>query len=337
MTHYIPLFGTLHGMFYDPVTNMFIGDGPSHSTPERPDGSMPCLPDNADATTATPAAATVAATGATGAIAPQATPFTMNPDDTLHIQTRSFIYDLNVVRQPLEDPHPSSYVAARDNLYPAGRAPNKRLFFCRCTGEWLPNRHECDRGPLEDMPDQSGLAVRPDAQLPEGWVTHRIVIDPRMYPGGVAPVQTAAGPMVGEQRAKIFTPVAETGFHSSMTAEIGAAYEVSQSPANRHQIVEIGHEPARNDVDAPVPTSPTPASHPRSEFYLIRSAPASDSAISLIIISAASASSTQGRSSRNGPSTGTPTRTRGGPAQMVGGQRRRGKGTHKIGRGGSHA
>lgn len=262
----------------------------------------------------------------------------------LHIQTRSFIYDLNVVRQPFEDPHPSSNFAVSDNLYPAGRVPSKRLFFCRCAGKWLLDRHKCDRGLLEDMPDQSGLAVRSAAQLPEGWVTHRVVVDPRMYPGGVTPVQTTAGPMVGGQPAKFFTPVAETRTHPSITtADVTATHEAPQNPGNRHQIVDIEHEPAISEVDdtpVPVPTSPAPvpASRPRSEIYIVRSSPESDSAFSLIIISPTPEAPAQSRSPRIGPSSGTLTRTRGaGPAVMIGGQRRRGKAIHKGGRGSSHA
>ncbi|KAI4270624.1 MAG: hypothetical protein L6R38_007070 [Xanthoria sp. 2 TBL-2021] len=40
-THWIPIYGAGHGMFYDPITKLFHGDGPPRPDLERSDGSMP--------------------------------------------------------------------------------------------------------------------------------------------------------------------------------------------------------------------------------------------------------------------------------------------------------
>ncbi|KAL8785170.1 MAG: hypothetical protein Q9213_003516 [Squamulea squamosa] len=40
-THWIPIYGAGHGIFYDPVTKLFYGDGPPRPGLERSDGSMP--------------------------------------------------------------------------------------------------------------------------------------------------------------------------------------------------------------------------------------------------------------------------------------------------------
>ncbi|KAL8909917.1 MAG: hypothetical protein Q9171_004773 [Xanthocarpia ochracea] len=40
-THWIPIYGAGHGMFYDPLTKLFYGDGAPRPDLERPDGSMP--------------------------------------------------------------------------------------------------------------------------------------------------------------------------------------------------------------------------------------------------------------------------------------------------------
>ncbi|KAL8675196.1 MAG: hypothetical protein Q9168_000449 [Polycauliona sp. 1 TL-2023] len=40
-THWIPIYGAGHGLFYDPTHKLFHGDGPPRLDLERPDGSMP--------------------------------------------------------------------------------------------------------------------------------------------------------------------------------------------------------------------------------------------------------------------------------------------------------
>ncbi|KAL8850602.1 MAG: hypothetical protein Q9221_004472 [Calogaya cf. arnoldii] len=40
-THWIPIYGAGHGIFYDPITKLFYGDGPPRPEIERPDNSMP--------------------------------------------------------------------------------------------------------------------------------------------------------------------------------------------------------------------------------------------------------------------------------------------------------
>lgn len=287
-SHYIPLYGSLHGMFYDPIIKMFVGDGLPRPTPERPDGSMPCIPEgtvtnavNAPTTSNTAVMAGVATAGSESRPAPRR----KNPDDALHIQPRSFIDDFNVVPQPVEGgSHSLGDSASDDETYPAGRSPNKKLYFCRCTGEWLPNRHECNRGPLENMPEQSGLAITSRTQLPDGWVTHRVVVDPRMYPGGVMPEQTAAGPMVGGQPAKYFTPVSETGTDPRTAEAARAAALAIMQNRGASQVRAMQRGAASNNANAPVPPSSNlslpirfEANQPQTQV------PANDSADSSVI------------------------------------------------------
>ncbi len=374
-SHYIPLCGALHGMFFDPITNLFVGDGPPRPTPERPDGSMPCFPETAEATASTTATTATSATTATLATTPavtnagQAGPIKTHPDDALHIQTRDFIERLNVAPQSEEGFDQLSHLAPNDNVYPAGRAPNKKLFFCRCTGEWLADKHECDRGPFEDMPEQSGLAIRSAAELPEGWVTHRIVADPRMYPGGVAPAETAAGPTVGGLPAKYFTPVAETGTDPRTVAGWIDASGPAPRRQTTHPVPATQPEPASSEADAQIPGSSLGISaiSTRSEYIQPQNATTSDDnpdnpVPDLSDLSVEPTITTESENSRSGPvpelstlaaepaikppesdsscsgpSAGNPTRGRGAPATMVGGKRRRGKGGKKGRRGGSNA
>lgn len=41
-SHWIPLYGATHGMFYDPFTKMFMNDGAPRPTVHRTDGTTPC-------------------------------------------------------------------------------------------------------------------------------------------------------------------------------------------------------------------------------------------------------------------------------------------------------
>lgn len=41
----VPLFGSGHGMFFDPNTGLFTGDGAPRKSPYRPDGTLPSRPD----------------------------------------------------------------------------------------------------------------------------------------------------------------------------------------------------------------------------------------------------------------------------------------------------
>jgi len=44
-SHWIPLYGSVHGMFYDPLTKLFMGDGAPRPTLHRVDGTVPCPPE----------------------------------------------------------------------------------------------------------------------------------------------------------------------------------------------------------------------------------------------------------------------------------------------------
>lgn len=260
-SHYIPLYGSSHGMFYDPIIKMFVGDGPPRSTPERPDGSMPCMPETGKSTVANAANAPKKPTTAktvdlvNAKSESRAALRRKDPDDVLHIQPRRFIHDFNLVPQATGDSLQLGYSVPDDGTYPVGRPSSKKLYFCRCTGEWLPNQHRCNRGPLENMPEQSGLAITSRTQLPDGWVTHRIVVDPTMYTGGVVPEQTAAGPMVGGQPAMYFTPVSKTGTdpHTAEAAR-AAAFAITQS-RGASQVRAMRRGTASSDAKASVPPS----------------------------------------------------------------------------------
>lgn len=368
-THYIPLYGSLHGIFYDPVTEMFVGDGPPRPTPERPDGSLPCVEEDTETSTATTATkATTATTKSTATVGkttneaiadntadtsnegtaktePKVALRKANPEDKLHIQTRDFIDNFNVITQPVGGSHPPNQSGPSDSFYPGGRPPNKTLYFCRCAGRWLINKHECDQGPKENMLEQSGLAITPGAQLPEGWVTHRLVIDPRMYPGGVVPERTPAGPMVGGLPAKYFTPVSDRGTEVNVAQAARAAAEAIVQNRGTRQVGAM-----RRGASASFPPSSNFELPIRSGSAQLQSQPANgnDNAagttapvVSTSRITTAPdptstiptpdapdlATDTPGSSSHNDPGAKTPTSRGkgGGPAHKVGGQRRHGK------------
>lgn len=280
-SHYIPLYGSCHGMFYDPITKMFIGDGPPRPRLERPDGSTSCTPEETEITLTNVAKTrkkfTTAGTldVATAGSKPRAASLRSHPEDALHIQPQSFIDDFNVIPQPVEGSHSSKQSGAGDGTYPAGLGPKKQFYFCRCEGKWEANRHQCNMGRLENnMPEQSGLAITSQTQLPDGWVTHRIAVDPKMYPGGVKPEQTAAGPMVGGQPAKYFSPVSETGT-DPRTAETARAAEFAMMQSHgARQVRAMRRGPAAAAASRPA-NAPV---RPSVNFLLPQQARANDNA-----------------------------------------------------------
>ncbi|MCJ1464948.1 hypothetical protein MMC07_003563 [Pseudocyphellaria aurata] len=163
-SHYIPLQGALHAMFFDPVTNMFVGDGPPRATPERADGSMPCT------------------TRAQMEALPRLNR-PVNPEDALHIQTQEHIASINAA---------VARAAAVPPIHlPVGVAPTSaptrpfERYFCRCSGQWLDQPHDCPEPPPTPFP--SAMPILPGTVLGPEWMAHRLIVDERIYPGGMAP------------------------------------------------------------------------------------------------------------------------------------------------------
>ncbi len=87
-SHWIPLYGSVHGMFWDPLTKLFMGDGAPRPTLHRADGTTPCGPD-------------------TAAEADRAAFPVGNPEDVMHVQ-----------RSTLTAPHQDRpYAPANDRFF----------------------------------------------------------------------------------------------------------------------------------------------------------------------------------------------------------------------------
>lgn len=192
-SHYIPLYGSLHGMFFDPGTNMFVGDGPPRATPERME------PPGMSTTTRAQVAAEPSSNRP------------VNPDDALHVQSREQIASINAA---------GARAAATPPLRrPVGVAPTSaptrafQWYFCRCTGRWLTSPHNCPEPPPTPLP--SAAPIMPGTVLGPEWMTHRLVVDASIYPGGVIPVPGSAavtgtlavGGGTGNMPAHWFAPV----------------------------------------------------------------------------------------------------------------------------------
>ena len=124
--HWIKLYGTAHGMFYDPLTKLFFGDGLPRATLVRgADGGMPA---KADAT----------------AIFQDVD---QDPADAIHVTSRNLMHQF------------------------ANIAPDaERMMWCRCTGQWVEDLHECLPAIAQRHP---GQLILPGGTLflPE-WFTH---------------------------------------------------------------------------------------------------------------------------------------------------------------------
>ncbi|KAL9595618.1 MAG: hypothetical protein Q9219_006324 [cf. Caloplaca sp. 3 TL-2023] len=78
-THWVPIYGSGHGIFYDPLTKLFFGDGLPRPTLERPDGTIQPI----DMSTPLP-------------------PFGYQQEDVLHLQPHSMA--MPTVRKVENDP-----------------------------------------------------------------------------------------------------------------------------------------------------------------------------------------------------------------------------------------
>ena len=100
----IDLFGSLHGIKYDPNYKAYIGDGYPRTIPTRPDGSGPCTE---DPSTSAQRAASQAANPATGPIT-----------DILHVQTEAHVKE------------------GMRNFGTNSHRPVTRLRLCLCDRKW---------------------------------------------------------------------------------------------------------------------------------------------------------------------------------------------------------
>lgn len=135
----------------------------------------------------------------------------VNPDDALHVQSREQIAAINAA---------GARAAATPPLRrPVGVAPTSaptpafQRYFCRCTGRWLTSPHNCPESPPTPLP--SAAPIMPGTMLGPEWMTHRLVVDASIYPGGVIPVPgsiaatgtSAVGGGSGDMPAHWFAPV----------------------------------------------------------------------------------------------------------------------------------
>lgn len=111
-----------------------------------------------------------------------------NPDDELHVQNEEYIASVSAAGERA--------AAVSSALLHVGVTPrvaptrNFQRYFCRCTGQWLDRQHACPEAPPTQLP--SGLPIRPGTELGPEWITHRIVVNNSIYPGGVLPAPGSA-------------------------------------------------------------------------------------------------------------------------------------------------
>lgn len=102
-SHWVPLYGSALGLFYDPVTDMFVGDGPPRHSIHRPwDGSLPSAP----------------------LMRTEFESYNEGPQarfDSRHVQSRAFT-------GRYEEPHLTQ---------------GETRFYCFCTEDWLAFPHKC--------------------------------------------------------------------------------------------------------------------------------------------------------------------------------------------------
>lgn len=206
-SHYVPLQGALIGMFFDPVTSTYVGDGPPRSTPRRSDGTVP--------TTLTREQFNI-----------ETTP--INIDDTVHIQSLEQITSID--EEAIERAAINSQLSQVpfDLFYTPASVPTRpyEAYWCSCRQTWLSYLHDCPEPPTPAFP--TTMPIRPGIELPADWITHRIVVDSSIYLGEVVPKQTVAAtepnPAVGGEHGsdlpvRWFAP-GPAGFDAGSMAEV---------------------------------------------------------------------------------------------------------------------
>lgn len=170
-SHYVPLQGALIGMFFDPMTSMYVGDGPPRSTPRRSDGTAP--------TTITREQVNI-----------ETAP--VNIDDMVHVQSLEQINSIEDEADERAAINPQPGQVPFDLSYTPTSVPTRpyEAYWCSCRQTWSSYSHDCPEPPTPAFP--TTMPIRPGTELPPDWITHRIVVDPSIYPGGVVPKETLA-------------------------------------------------------------------------------------------------------------------------------------------------
>lgn len=173
-SHYVPLQGAVTGMFFDPVTRMYVGDGPPRSTLLRSDRTVP--------TTLTREQVNMEA----GSEAP------ISIDDMVHVQTLEQINSMEDEADGHVATNPQPGQVPFDLSYTPTSVPTNpfEAYWCRCRQIWLSCPHDCPEPPTPAFP--TTMPIRPGTELPADWITHRIVVDPSIYPNGILPTGTPA-------------------------------------------------------------------------------------------------------------------------------------------------
>ncbi len=170
--HYIPLHGSAHGIFFDPATKMFVGDGPPRENLRRFDGSLPCTTKARLAREPTSAHADDA-------------------EDSLHIQTKALHQAIDYgadVRAANAPPVPSSVPGVPGPTPTIGSLSTRafeKKYYCICTNKWESHRHSCPAPCNVVFPP--GGPTRPGTVLPPGWFEFRLQVDASIYPNSVVP------------------------------------------------------------------------------------------------------------------------------------------------------
>lgn len=168
-SHYVPLQGALTGMFFDPVTRMYVGDGPPRSTPHRSDRTVPTALTREQVNMET---------------APEEP---VNIDDMVHVQSLEQINSIEDEADECATTNAQTGQVPFDLSYTPTSVPTRpyEAYWCHCRQMWLSDPHDCPELPTPAFP--TTMPIRPGTELPADWITHRIVVDPSIYPGGVVP------------------------------------------------------------------------------------------------------------------------------------------------------
>lgn len=202
-------------MFFDPVTRMYVGDGPPRSTPHRSDRTVPTTLTREQVNMETVPEEPV------------------NIDDVVHVQSQEQINSIEDEADERAATYPQPDQLPSDLSYTPTSVPTcpYEAYWCRCRQTWLSYPHGCPEPPTPAFP--MTMPLRPGTELPTDWITHRIVVDPSIYPGAVVPGEAPAA------AASSFTTEGEYG--SGIPArwfapgpagfDIGPMAEVLQSEA----------------------------------------------------------------------------------------------------------
>ena len=152
-SHWVPLYGAAHGMFYDSLTKLFHGDGPPRPTLERPGGGMP------------PTDTSIPIPRIGG-----------SRYDQLHIQPISLTQPATLrLMSAVPPPNAYFFCHCRKAWLP---------YHHNC-----PDKSEPANFVMPSPPPGASIAIRPGDRLPDSWITHQ---NPVRDTGYLTPEQRAA-------------------------------------------------------------------------------------------------------------------------------------------------